>query len=599
MRVEQAHIRRLKTVLIFGILFWSALVAMLVFIQLKSSALFQEKAQQQHLREWPLESRRGLLYDRRMKPLAMNMPFYSLAACPEKVENHERVAACLAPIVGMKQRKLLGLLRQNCSFLWLARKIELDVGNEFQSPHIPGILIRREVFRYYPNGRIGGQVVGFSDLDNFGLEGMELQLDSLLSGTPGRCMVEMDAARRRHSDVKLPYTPPEDGCDIVLTIDVRCQTIVEEELRAALDRHGAQAALAVVMIPQTGEIIAMANLPECDPNQYKQYAEHDRKNRVVTDTFEPGSIFKIVTAAAALQEGVMNPEDSLFAENGKFTYAGSVLHDWKKFGWVTFREAIEHSVNIAVAKAALEIGPTTFYEYATKFGFGCMTGVQFPGEVKGVLRNPAKWSKRSLITLALGQEVSVTALQMACAYAAIANGGQLMQPKIVKKVLDQRGDVIREMEPTRVRTVLRPGIARELTHFLTGVVHHGTGTKAKIMGIEVAGKTGTAQKAEVGGYSESKFVASFVGFLPAEDPRLVGLIVVDEPQGVHWGGEVAAPVFGRIMKRLLYLPGGPVEGYLLAQGEPLADHRMASAPGRKDSNTCGEIRLSSQSLENR
>ena len=574
MRIEKIHFRRLRTVLIIGILFWTVLVAKLVFIQLTSSAIFQEKADQQHLREWPLEQRRGLLFDRRMTPLTLNLHFYSLEACPEEVKNVDRAVSCLTPMLDMKQGELLRRLNQSSSYVRLADKIDLDVGEEIQSLNIAGIRIPKKVFRFYPNGRIGGQIIGHTDVDNSGTEGMEFQLDSLLSGTPGKCQVEMDAAKRRHSDVKLPHHPPQDGCDVVLTIDIRYQSIVEEELRIALDRHKAKAALAVVMIPQTGEILAMANLPECDPNQYKDYKEHIRKNRVVTDVFEPGSIFKIVTAAAALQEGIKSPGDSIFAENGAFVYAGSILHDWKKFGWVTFQQAIEHSVNIAVAKVALELGPATFYEYATNFGFGCKTGVDIPGEVSGVLRNPARWSKRSLMTLALGQEVAVTALQMTCAYAAVANGGRLMQPKIIRRILNQRGEVLQKMEPTRVRTVLRPETAKKLTQFLTGVVDHGTGTRAKVDGVNVAGKTGTAQKAELGGYSESKYVASFVGFLPAEDPRLVALIVMDEPHGVHWGGEIAAPIFGRIMKRLIYMPAGPVEDYAVAGLERLTESEI-------------------------
>lgn len=597
MVIEKAHFRRLSVVLFFGVLFWSLLVGRLVSVQLKRGALFQQMADRQQLRLWKLKPRRGTLYDRRMIPLTLNLVFDSFGACPESVQNRDDVASRLSPVLGTDRKRLVQLLSQESPFVWLARKVDPEVGERIGSLNLPGVQHRREVFRYYPFGALGGQVIGFTDADSRGIEGMELEMDSLLKGTFGKCLVEMDANRCRHSDVKLPYDPPEDGYDVVLTLDARYQSIVEEELRTTVKRYGAKGAMAVVMIPQTGEILAMANLPDCDLNHLDRCGKARRKNRVVTDIFEPGSIFKVVTAAAALQEGIIRPEDSLYAEDGTFSFAGTILHDWKRFGWVTFRQAIEQSVNIAVAKVALKVGPSIFYEYATNFGFGCKTGVQFPGEVEGILRNPASWSKRSLMTLSLGQEVSVTALQIACAYAAVANRGRLMQPQIVKRVLNRKGEVVEEMEPMRVRTLLRPEIARVLTQFLTGVVDRGTGVKARVDRITVAGKTGTAQKVDGRGYSRTKFVASFVGFLPAEEPRLVGVVVVDEPRGVHWGGEVAAPAFGRIMKRLVHLPDSPVEDFLWAQADLLIDDGSATIAAVKEPTPERAAELLSQRLK--
>jgi cell division protein FtsI/penicillin-binding protein 2 len=576
MRVQKTHYRRLNIILSVSCLLWILLVAKLVSIQLHHSTVFQRKAAKQQLRRWELEPKRGVVYDRRLTPVTLNLPFDSFGACPEKFIHQNEKISYIASELGLERETVSDLLNRSDSFVWLSRKVEPDVGQKIRTKNLEGIIPVKETFRYYPFGDIGGQVIGYTDLDNYGIEGMELELDSVLTGTPGTCLVEMDASKRRHSNVKLPYHPARNGADVVLTVDMRIQAIVHEELRFTVERHGAKGAMAVVLIPQTGEILAMASYPGFNPNAFDHFEEKQRKNRVVTDTYEPGSIFKIVTAAAALQERAFQPEDSIYAEQGTFPYAGSILHDWKKFGWVTFRQAIEHSVNIAMAKIALKLGPQTFYEYAKGFGFGCKTGLQFPGEVEGVLRNPAKWSKRSLMTLALGQEVAVTPLQMACAFAAVANDGQLVQPQIVRRVINQRGEVIREMEPLLVRRVLRSEIAQELTRFLIGVVDHGTGVKAQVNGISVAGKTGTAQKAERGGYSETKFMASFVGFLPADDPKVVGLVVVDEPRGIHWGGEVAAPAFGRMMRRLIHLPGGPVERYLLAHAERLSDDELVA-----------------------
>ena len=578
MRVQKSYCRRLNVVLVVSCLFWILLVGKLVTIQLQRSDVFQKKAEQQQLRRWELEPKRGILYDRRMTPMTLNLPFDSFGVCPKDVTGTNRMVSKLAPILGLERVRLTGLLNGTSPFVWLSRKVEPGIGQTVRDLNLPGIVPVRETFRSYPFGPVGGQVIGYTDLDNRGIEGLELELNSVLTGTPGKCLVEVDASKRRHSNIKLPYQPPKDGADVVLTVDMRIQAIVEEELRYTVERHNARGAMAVILIPGTGEILAMASYPDFNPNAFDLYEKELRKNRVVTDTYEPGSIFKIVTAAAAIEEGAFEPEDSIYAEQGIFRHAGSVLHDWKKFGWVTFQQSIEHSVNIATAKVALKLGPATFYKYAKGFGFGCKTGLPFPGEVGGTLRNPAKWSKRSLMTLALGQEVSVTPLQMVCAFGAVANKGRLVQPQIVKQVLNQQGEIIEEMEPIRVRTVLRPETAEGLTRFLAGAVDHGTGVKAQVSGIAVAGKTGTAQKAGPGGYSETKFMASFVGFLPVDDPQVVGLVVVDEPRGIHWGGEVAAPAFGRMMKRLVHLPGGPVEPYLLARANRLTpDEAVAAA----------------------
>ena len=596
--IENGHRRRFSLVVVCGVILWCLLVGRLIYIQLERGSIFQKIAAQQQLRFRKLEPKRGTVYDRRFTPLTTNLVYDSFGARPDSIQDRSRVASHLADILGVSRKEILRRLKRSDDFVWLAKKVEPALGERIRSLNLPGIYPQREVLRYYPFGPLAGQVIGFTDRDNCGIEGIEMNMNSHLQGSPGRCIILMDAKCRRHSDVTLPYDPPQDGCDVVLTLDARCQSILEDELSATVERYGAAGALGVVMIPQTGEILAMANCPTFDPNFVDRYEKAQRKNRVVTDVFEPGSIFKVVTAAAALQEGVIQPEDSVYAENGSFSYAGTVLHDWKKFGWVTFREAIEHSVNIAVAKISLKLGAAPFYTYATNFGFGCKTGVQFPGEVAGVLRDQTQWSGRSLMTMALGQEVSVTALQMACAYGALANGGLLMQPHIVKMVIDRKGDVVKEMKVTRIRRVLKPETTRMVTQFLVGVVDHGTGVKAGLENITVAGKTATAQKADGHGYMEGKYMAAFVGFLPAEDPQLVGVVVIDEPQKLHWGGEVAAPTFGRIMKRIVHLPDGPVEEFLFARAEKLSNDAPVSVPQREVTVAEARGNFMSQFIEN-
>ena len=331
---------------------------------------------------------------------------------------------------------------------------------------------------------------------------------------------------------------------------------MEEELKAAVERHRARSGMGIVMVPRTGEVLALASVPGFDPNRPGDYPMWTRKNRVITDIYEPGSTFKVVTAAAALEEKVMSPEDSVFCEEGAFLVAGRRFRDAHPYGWLTFREVVELSSNIGTIKVAERLGKDVLYRYARTFGFGAETGIDLPGEVKGILRPPSAWSGRSLASIAVGQEVSVTAIQMACAYAAVANGGMLMRPQIVLEVKGAGGKVLKRMKPEPVRRVVSEETARKLVEFLEGVVERGTGREARIPGVRVAGKTGTAQRPLEGGggYAPGEFVASFVGFLPAEDPELLCLVVIDTPrEGGHYGGQVAAPVFRRVVERVLSL----------------------------------------------
>ncbi len=553
----------MHVVLFFSLFFWLFLTYQLASIQLAQASFFRKLADNQHLRLWELKPKRGTLYDRRMTPLTVNLNSDSFGACPKDMDQQQGdVASRLASVLDVTPQYLLQQFQNDSNFVWISRKTDPEIGEEIRSMKLPGVLPLEETFRCYPLGFVGREVVGSTNIDNKGIEGIELALDSLIHGVPGKCIVEMDARGRRHSDIRLPYQHPVDGHDVVLTLDVRCQSIVEEELQYTMEQTKAKKAVAIVMIPQTGEIVAMASAIGCDSS------DSDRlflqKNCAITDSYEPGSIFKMVAAAAALQEGEFRPNDKIFAENGAFSYAGSVLHDRKAFGWVTFQESIEYSINIAIAKVALKVGPTKYYEYVRKFGFGSRTGIELYGEVEGMLRNPASWSGRSLITMALGQEITVTPLQMVCAFGAVANGGNLMQPRLVKRVVSRSGEIVADGEPVMIRNVLGAEAARTMTSFLVGAVDHGTGKRAQIKGFTVAGKTGTAQKAEHGTYSKNKFVASFVGFLPAEDPQYVGIVMVDEPVGAYYGGEIAAPAFGRIMQRLVHLPESPIDAYRLA-----------------------------------
>lgn len=578
--LHRKHINRLNLVVVLGFICWSVLVGRLFSIQVKDGRIYRKRAKEQHLRYIRLGAERGIIYDRNFNELAVNLSVDSFGADPLQVENPEVVAKRFSEVTGVAEGALYQKLKGGKSFVWLARRVDPRTSQRIRSWGLKGIHAVTEARRYYPLGPLAGQVVGFTDIDNRGLEGVELGLDELLRGTPGWSILQMDARGHRMPGFELPKKPPQNGCDVVLTLDAGYQSIVEGGLSAAVKRFQAKGGMAIVMNPKTGEILAMANEPGFDPNRFGQFDPELRRNRTVTDVFEPGSTFKIVTGAAALEMGTKRPDELIFAENGEIRVAGAVIHDSGEYGWLTFRQAIEKSSNIAVLKTAQELGRKGFYEYARAFGFGCLTGVEFPGEVQGVLRNPAYWSRRSLATLSIGYEVSVTALQLVNAYSAIANRGLLMEPKLVKAVIDPEGNVVERVRPTVIRRVVSEDTARLLTGFLCGVVEQGTGVKARIKGVKVAGKTGTAMKARVDGhgYDSTKFVSSFVGFLPADDPQLVGLVVIDEPKGVYWGSEVAAPIFRRIMTRIIDSQNGlwgrstDLSAELLARGEV---HRSA------------------------
>jgi len=388
-------------------------------------------------------------------------------------------------------------------------------------------------------------VIGFADIDNKGLEGLELRYDHYLKGEYGYSHIIKDA-RQRELLIEKSFIPPKDGFDLVLTIDETIQYITERALEESFIKHNAKGAIVIVMDPKTGEILALANRPTFDLGNFNKSKPESWRNRAVADMYEPGSVFKIVTASAALDEDKINEEDKFFCENGEYRVGGHILHDHRPHGTLTFREVIEQSSNIGTTKAAQKLGAKTIYKYAKQFQFGKITGINLPGEVPGVLRNTSFWSKTSIAAIPIGHEVAVTALQLVCAVSAIANDGVYMQPFVVKYIRDQQGELIKEFKQEEIARVISPSTARRVKAILAGVVDHGTGQRAKMADIIAAGKTGTAQKVIDGEYSHNKFYASFIGFAPVEDPQIAMVVVFDEPHPSHYGGTVAAPVFKKI-----------------------------------------------------
>jgi len=426
--------------------------------------------------------------------------------------------------------------------------------------------------RLYPQGALAGQVIGFVGQDQHGLEGVEYAFDEALRGSAGWTTLQKDATGRTFRSVEYREREAEPGKTVVLTLDSRYQEIVQEGLRHTVQLFHALGGSAIVLDPHSGEILALANVPDFDPNQVTPGDSAAFRNRAVSHIFEPGSTFKVFTASAALEEGLVAPGETFDGENGsthigKYTIGEAEGH---RFGKLTLREAITHSSNICMLKVGRKVGKVKLYEHDRAFGFGCPTGVEFPGEVRGRLDRPQDWSEARLANVSFGQGVAVTVLQMACAYGVVANGGVLIKPRIVKTVLPRDSASVPD-STFIVRRAISPSTADSIRSYLTDVVARGTGTKARIEGITVAGKTGTAQKNENGKYVEGRHVASFIGFLPAEAPKWVIAVVVDEPRGAsYFGGDVAAPLFREIAQKILALPATSGETTPTAPGGTLA-----------------------------
>ena len=519
----------------------------LAWLMIVKRSELAQMAERQYSRTVVLHATRGPIVDRQGAPLATSTPAESLFAQPRAVGDPVRVAARLAPIIDVPKRELHAALTSSRSFVWLKRKLAPGDAARVRELGEPGLGFLDEPMRLYPNRELAAQVLGFEGVDG-GLEGIERAWNGALAGTPGKAIVGRDALGREVVTQHV-LTAPAPGHGVMLTIDKTIQYLAEREIDAAYRRTGSKAAMAVVLEPKTGDILALAIRPTFNPNAFFDVpSKHVWRNRAVTDPFEPGSTFKVILAAAALEEGVVRPDDRIYAENGQLTVAKTVIHDWKKFGWLTFSEVLQNSSNVGSMKVGMTLGRERYHKYMTAFGFGAPTGVGLPGESRGLLRDPQRWSLLSLPTMSIGQEVSVTALQMVAAFGAVANGGTLMQPRLVKSEFDGEGRETRRFEPKAVRQVVSPETAKTLGRMLTRVVDEGTGHLAAIPGYEVGGKTGTAQKLDPSTrrYSRAPGVLSFVGFVPVDEPRLVMLVMLDEPKNEKWGSEAAAPIFAAI-----------------------------------------------------
>jgi cell division protein FtsI (penicillin-binding protein 3) len=505
-------------------------------------------AGRQHQKMLTVEGGRGAIFDRNGTILAITMEVPSVFGAPKYVADPGATAVRLSRVLKVDARQLEAKLKSQRDFVWLQRHIAPERAEGLQGLSLDGIGVIPEGRRFYPKGVMLSHVLGFGNIDNQGLEGLERRYDAVLRGERGRLVVEQDAFGGAVFPKGLNYVAPALGKDLVLTIDEMIQYIAEQELAEAVTRTRAVSGVVIVVEPKTGAILALAVRPTFDPNGPKTDPNLWR-NRAISDAYEPGSTLKLVVAAAALEEKLVSPDELIYGENGQYIVDSTVVHDHHKHGWMTFAQVLQRSSNIGMIKVVQQLAPAKLAWYLNAFGFGQRTDVDLTGEQRGLTKELREWSRRTRASIAMGQEIGVTPLQLVMAVAAIANGGWLMRPYVVSEVRSSTGETVARFEPAVRRRPISTKTAEALIEIMRGAVLDGsTGTLGAVPGYDVAGKTGTAQKIDplTGSYSLTQTVSSFVGFLPADDPKLAILVVVDEPQTEQWGGTVAAPVFQRI-----------------------------------------------------
>ncbi|HET6367503.1 MAG TPA: penicillin-binding transpeptidase domain-containing protein, partial [Pseudomonadales bacterium] len=566
---------RTRTLIVAGIFAvgFLGLLGRLGYLQVLKHDEYLRLAESQHGKAVALRPKRGPILDRHGQVLAVSSGAETLYALPHRIDDAGRLARRLAPLLGEPSAEVARRFDSAKRFVFVKRRLPPPTAQAVRELKEPALGFLEESLRLYPNRELAAHVVGFEGAEGKGLGGIEQAWDAHLAGQEGRALVERDALGREVTGAPVVLKVPHPGQGVMLTLDATLQYIAEKEIDAAWRRTRARAAMAVALDPRTGDVLAIAIRPTFNPNAFSVASDDERRNRAVTDPFEPGSTFKVILAAAALEEGVVRPGDRLYGENGAITIARTTIHDWKKYGWLTFSEVLQNSSNVGSIKVGLLLGKERYYKHMTGFGFGTPTGLGLPGESRGQLRAPDRWSGLSLATMSIGQEISATALQIVSAFGAVAHGGRLMQPRIVRALLDGNGREVQRFEPRVVRQVISPETARTLTGMMTRVVSDGTGHNAAIAGFEVAGKTGTAQKLDpvTRRYSRAPGVLSFVGFAPADDPRIAMLVMLDEPKNERWGSEAAAPIFaaiGREALRYLHAPPKDTAPVQIVRPEP-------------------------------
>lgn len=556
--------------------FLFALLLTLIFQVIQLSLFYQapllERAASQHRLVIEIPPLRGSILDRHGQGFAVNLRVPSVYAVPRilSASEKEALAPKLADGLSLSFSFVRQRLRRDKAFVWIKRRVSTDEAQAIEALAHPALGILYEFKRFYPHGSLLANVLGFTDVDSRGLEGIEGKVDKELRGKPGKRVTRRDALGREIKAFEEQAIPAQEGHHVVLTVDRYLQYVTERALDRAYRKWKAKGALAILMNPHTGEILAMADRPTFDPNTPGSFPFENYRNRALTDMFEPGSVFKIVTATSLLTGRKVRMHEKIYCENGSWRYGSKVLHDVHGYGLLTFPEVFIKSSNIGTAKLASRLMPEKFHESILRFGFGEKTGIDLDGEASGFVRPPREWSKTSPVAIPIGQEVMVTALQLVRAAATIANGGYLVRPYVMDRIEDTHGVILQKGMPSRQGPIWEPGVTEVLKETLWRVTEEGTGKNARVKGIPVAGKTGTAQKilTHARGYSHANFMSSFLGFAPADEPLLAMVVVLDDPRPSYYGGTVAAPVFGEVMEAALahlgyvreHSPGEPLQG---------------------------------------
>jgi cell division protein FtsI (penicillin-binding protein 3) len=528
---------------------WSlAALGRLAYLQLFRYGDFLARAERQQQRVVEISPKRAEVLDRNLHTLAMSTAVNSCFAVPAEIADTKMVARLLGRVLRVPGQEIEARLASSRSFVWIARKLDPETTSRISALNLKGIYFQKEDERFYPKRQLAAALIGYVDIDEKGLGGIEYELDDQIRGKPGRMLIFNDARRRWYesSDAK-----PDAGSSVVLTIDEDIQYIAEKELAAAIRQTHAPAGSVIVQNPWNGQILAMANWPTFNPNAPGDSPAAARMNRAVSALYEPGSVFKVVTLSAAIDQGLIGPDDVVDCQMGAIYIGNHRIRDHAAFGRLTVAEILAHSSDVGAIKVGLRLGAPKLYDYIRAYGFGQMSGIRLPGESRGLLRRLDNWSSISIGAISMGQEIGVTPLQMITAMSAIANGGLLYRPRVLLGFRPETpGSAVTQPPPSRV---IRETTAATMRHMLEGVVLGGTGRLARLEGYTSAGKTGTAQKLDpgTGRYSQTQLIASFVGFAPVNNPAVSILVQLDSPVGPHEGGAVAAPVFERVAEQVL------------------------------------------------
>jgi cell division protein FtsI (penicillin-binding protein 3) len=556
--------------------FWCCVICLrLVYLQVFRYGDFEQRAQHQQQRTTEVGAKRGVIYDRAGRELAMSISVDSAFAVPTEIPDLAGTISLIARITKTDPRELLAKCKAARTFCWVARKADAETADRIRSMNLRGVYFQKESKRFYPKRELAAQVLGYVGMDDEGLSGIEREYDDRLRGKPGRMLISVDARRKWFGSVE---KQPDPGENVVLTVDEKIQYIAERELETAMAETRSVAGTIVVQNPRTGEILALANRPTFNPNLSRQITPERLKDHAVSDVYEPGSTFKVVTISAALEEKLTRPTEMFDCQMGSIVINGMRIHDSKPHGLLSVSGILAKSSDVGAIKIALRLGEDRFYKYIRDFGFGQQTGIELPGETRGLTKPVSRWSKVSIGAISMGQEIGITPLQLVGLISTIANDGLWVAPRIVAATTEPRRTpqtVI--FHPGAARRVISPLTAAQMTQMMQGVVLEGTGIKAILEGYSSAGKTGTAQKVDpaTGTYSHTKYVASFAGFAPINNPAITVAVILDSPVGLHQGGQVSAPVFQRVAQQVLEYLHVPHDVELPASRQVLLAQRNA------------------------